>query len=150
MSRYRYLAAVCLVALGLHVHSALTLGESDGGTPSAFALGVLAWSLLPYVVCLVTARVTMHIGPALAAAIVILSIDTATYFSALSSSDGQTGLAFVFMPLWNLIIFVPATILIGEITVHANSARAMRPNPALNRTGRYAARRWSASARPAG
>jgi hypothetical protein len=26
----------------------------------------------------------------------------------------------------------------------------MPPNPALNRTGRYAASRWSASARPAG
>ena len=117
MSRCRYLAAVCLLALALHVHSALTVWASDGGTPSSFALGVLAWSLLPYVVCLVAARVTMHTGPALAAAIVILLIDNATYFSAISSSDGQTALAFVFMPLWNLIIFVPATILIGEVTV---------------------------------
>ena len=32
----------------------------------------------------------------------------------------------------------------------ANSNFAMLPNPALNRTGRYGASTWPASARPAG
>ena len=97
------LLGVLALAVALHAYEAL----SDW-TPSLFSLGVFAWSLAPYAVTLAIAvvmrRPLLGILPAsLALVLDLYTFIVVRYFSHSSTS----ALAFLAVPLWNLVLVVP-------------------------------------------
>jgi hypothetical protein len=85
--------------------------QPDERTEAAFFLaGVTAFSLLPYGV---TAAAAKHAATAGAVAgTAALAADLfAVYTGLIRPTSSTAGLAIVFMPVWNLFIFVPAALL---------------------------------------
>jgi len=97
------LLGVSALAAAFHAYEALS-----EWTPSLFSLGVFAWSVAPYAVALaiavVTRRPLLGIVPAsLALALDLYTFIVVRYFSHSSTS----ALAFLAVPLWNLVLVVP-------------------------------------------
>ncbi len=107
-------AAVMVALLGIALHGYISLFKAADG-PNAFTLGLLAFSVVPYVVCLLVTL--MGKGQPLVglfgavAALVMSGITYHSVFTAPSSSTAAIGLLFV--PLVNLLVAVPAGMLVG-------------------------------------
>jgi hypothetical protein len=93
-------------AVALHAYEALL---RTGGDPS---LAFFLWPLAPYVLCLVVAAVSASWIPPLAGAITALLFDLNAHNAVFVHPTSSTaGLALLFVPLWNLLVFSPLAML---------------------------------------
>jgi hypothetical protein len=111
-----------LLGLAVALHSYQALSE---WTWSLFSLGVLAWSLAPYAlaaaIALVARRPILGIVPISLALLLDLYTLVAVRYVSHSST---AALAYLAVPLWNLILVVPlgsAATLLWLRFRHANS-----------------------------
>lgn len=102
-----------IAILGPLFHAYIALFKLDGGV-SNFTLQLLAWSSLPYVVALLLVwRIRRPMIP-LMGVIPPLVMDVANYYSVFirpTSSTAAIGLLWI--PLWNLVLFMPAGLFLG-------------------------------------
>jgi hypothetical protein len=108
MSKVRILA-FSFLAFGLLLHTYTSTVEA-----TSFHVGFWLWSLSPYIVAGVL-LFQFRLPHASAGALVLpIIMDTGTFYSVFISPEGSTAaLGLLIMPLWNLIIFVPAGGLLG-------------------------------------
>lgn len=103
------LFAVVAIALALHAYEAFV--ESSGGV-SLVSLGFFLWPLTPYALCLVVAGVSISSIPAVAGALTALLFDLDAHNHVFVHPTSSTaGLALLFVPLWNLLVFSPLAML---------------------------------------
>ena len=96
---------LCLLTLALAFHVYEALSE---WTVSLFSLGVLVWSLAPYAVAVVLAVVTRQPLLGIVSACLALLLDLYTLIVVRYVSHSSTAaLAFLAVPLWNLVLAVP-------------------------------------------
>ena len=101
---------LCLGGLILHLKTAFL--ESAGPIDS-FIIKILSMSLAPYVIIIVFKK---FIYGACCAAIVVFLLDLFMHLEAFvfpSSSTASLGL--LFMPVWNIVLFLPLSFLAGFI-----------------------------------
>lgn len=98
-----------LLAMALHV---VIFCKVQGG-PSAFSIGLLLWSWLPYDLCLVSAFTFRSAWPAFFAGSFALTLDLVTYNAVFIHPTGSTAaIRLLFAPLENLVL-VPIGLLVG-------------------------------------
>jgi hypothetical protein len=99
-------AALAIAALGLaHVGS---LRVAANGPVNGFLIGLLATSVLPYLLCLALPKWTKAVGPALGGVFAIALLDAWMYWSVFVAPRGSTAaVGLVFAPLWKLLILLP-------------------------------------------
>jgi hypothetical protein len=106
--RQKIAYALCFGGLILHLKTAFW--ESSEPTDSS-SIKLLAWSLIPYLVIIGFRKASYG---ALCAAIVVFLFDLFMHLEVFvwpSSSTAALGL--LFMPLWNLVLFIPLSFLAG-------------------------------------
>jgi sulfite exporter TauE/SafE len=91
---------VSALALALHAYENIY----DSSRPQFFWL---AWSLVPYLLCLALSAFAATRVPVIAGAILALAFDLWTYYSVITSQSSTAVLAFLWGPIWNTIIVVP-------------------------------------------
>ena len=99
----RTLLSILLVAVVFHVYEAFSEWSA-----SLFSVGVFAWSLAPYALTVLIAALTKRplvgvVSASLALALDVYTLVTVRYFSYSSTA----ALAFLAVPLWNLLVVVP-------------------------------------------
>src|SRR5215470_6097444 len=98
-----------LLAMSLHV---VTFFKADGG-PSAFTVGLLLWSWLPYVFCLASALAFRSSLPAFLAGLFALSLDLVVFNSVfIHPTHSTAAIDLLFAPFANLIL-APLGLLVG-------------------------------------
>ena len=79
---------------------------------SLVSLGFFLWPLTPYALCLVVAGVSISSIPAVAGALTALLFDLDAHNHVFVHPTSSTaGLALLFVPLWNLLVFSPLAML---------------------------------------
>ena len=112
---------VPLFGIALHVHIA---SKAEGGW-SGFTLGLLLWSALPYVLCLLASLVAKRPVHAAVAAACCLVLDALTYRSVFVSPTSSTAaLGLLFTPLANLLVAAPVGYLATALLLRLRSAKA--------------------------
>ena len=103
--------AFVLCGLLLHLKTAF-LESSDPW--SGFTIGLLLWSLLPYLVLELAGRKSSW--GALCAAFVVFFADLYVHLGVFVWPGSSTApLGLVAMPLWNLALFIPVSFLAGYL-----------------------------------
>lgn len=98
-------------AVGLHAYEQSVLSRDT--SVSYFLL----WSMTPYILCLVVlilSRSALHVIVGVSAALVL---DAVMYYSVLYSSSSTAVLGLVWMPIWNIFVFVPGAMMITWLIV---------------------------------
>jgi hypothetical protein len=95
------------------------------GLPNAWAF---AGALFPYLLCIVVAMRSESVVPAIAGATFALLLDGIAHYDIFVRPNGLTAvLAFLFVPLWSALVFVPLTMLITRAIMRRREAkRAMK------------------------
>ena len=110
-------AALLAGAAALHAYEQFVLSAA----PDAWSY---AWSLLPYILCLIAVLASESAIPAIAGICVALAFDGLAHYDAFINPRGSTGgLALFFVPLWSTIVFVPAAILISQSIIRRRATR---------------------------
>lgn len=103
-----------LVWVVIGIAAALHLYENLSNNHSSFSYGWFTWALLPYLLVLVLACFKGTRLPALAGGVVALLVDLWTLREVFIDPKSSTAsLALIWMPLWNMILFVPIATLIA-------------------------------------
>jgi hypothetical protein len=111
----RAAALVTLLALGFGLHAYIAFFQSSGGADS-FSLGLLAWSIVPYIVATALALISRSALVGVVPMALVLLIDVWIYYGVFINPKGSTAaLALLWMPLWNLILVVPIGVGAGWI-----------------------------------
>jgi hypothetical protein len=100
-----------LVLCGLILHLKTAFWKSSDPW-SGFSIGLLIWSLFPYLAIVIASRKASY--GALCAVIVVFLFDLFMHLKVFvwpSSSTASLGL--LFMPLWNMVLFIPLSFLAG-------------------------------------
>jgi len=104
-----------LVALGMLLHVYIAFVEASGGV-SAFSLGLMLWSWLPYLLALILFLWLRNPIAPLCGVLGPFALDMLVYYDVFIHPRSSTAaLALLFAPLWSLIIFEPIGLLIGWI-----------------------------------
>jgi hypothetical protein len=100
-----------LIFLGTALHlKAEFWGSSDPG--SRFSIGVLIWSLIPYLVIFIFRN---FLYGSLCAVTLVFAFDLWMHLEAfVFPSSSTSALGLLFMPLWNLILVIPLSYFIGS------------------------------------
>ena len=115
-------AALLVCACGVALHAYTALVKASGG-PSAFSLGLLAYSALPYLACAVLALRFGKPLPALCGAAAALAADGWMFHGVFIAPRGSTSaLGLLVMPALNLLIVVPLGSLLGLAVAKATRA----------------------------
>ena len=94
------------LAIALHAYENLPIKSV------AFSVGVFLWSLAPYALCLIVAALSRSSIPAVAGAVIALIFDLNAHIQVFVHPTSSTaGLALLFVPLWNLLVFAPLAML---------------------------------------
>lgn len=104
-------ATYVLIFGGLILHLKTAFWKSSDPF-SSFSIGLLVWSLFPYVAIIIASRKALYGG--LCAGVVVFLFDLFMHLEVFvwpSSSTAALGL--LFMPLWNLVLFIPLSFLAG-------------------------------------
>ena len=102
------LAALAACGLGVGLHAYTALFKAEGGF-SAFLVGLVVWSCLPYAIAALVATRGRRPAIALGAALCALVGDVFMHYSVCVAPKGSTAaLGLLFMPLWNLLLLAPA------------------------------------------
>lgn len=97
------------LAMTLHV---ATFFKAEGDA-SAFSIGLLLWSWLPYVFCLVSAFNFRSAWPAFVGGSFALTLDLITFNAVFIHPTSSTAaISLLFVPLVNLVL-VPLGLLVG-------------------------------------
>jgi hypothetical protein len=113
-----FVLATCALAVALHAY------ETIFHDLNFFMVGTFLWSLAPYAVCLVVAALSASAIPAAAGAITALLFDlNAHNLVFVNPTSSTAGLALLFVPLWNLLVYSPAAMLIAWLILR------LRPKP---------------------
>ena len=100
------LLVLVAVAVALHAYEAFV---KSSGTPS---FGFFLWPLAPYVLCLIVATLSESSTPPAAGAVTALLFDLGAHYSVFVHPTSSTaGLALLFAPLWNTLVFSPVAML---------------------------------------
>jgi len=111
----RAAALVTLISLGLGLHAYIAFFMSAGG-PDSFGIGLLQWSIVPYLVAGAIALISRNALMGIVAAGLVLLVDAWTFYEVFIHPKGSTAaLALLWMPLWNLVLVVPLGALAGWI-----------------------------------
>ena len=103
------LFVVVAIAVALHAYEAFV--KSAGGV-SLVSLGFFLWPLSPYALCVVVAGVSVSSIRAVAGALTALLFDLDAHDHVFVHPTSSTaGLAILFVPLWNLLVFSPLAML---------------------------------------
>lgn len=100
-----------LLFLGTALHLKAEFWESsDPG--SSFSIGVLIWSLVPYLGIFIFRK---FLYGSLCAVILVFAFDLWMHLEAfVFPSSSTSALGLLFMPLWNLILVIPLSYFIGS------------------------------------
>ena len=100
------------IAAGVLVHAYTVLFVADGPF-GLFHVGIFLWSCLPYAVCVGLWKLGWT-APSAGGARLALAADIWMHYQVFVAPGGSTAaLGLLFMPLWNLLIFVPLGALLG-------------------------------------
>jgi len=111
----------CAAGLVLHI-SICVRGEGGVDRVSVF---LAAWSLVPYLACLVALLAFKGGGPGMAGALSALAVDALTYHSVFVTPKGsRAALELFFAPLWSTFIVVPAAVFGTAAAIRWRSAKA--------------------------
>ena len=103
-----FVLVVTAVAIALHAYES-RLGDSEGSSLLFFL-----WPLAPYALCLIVSALSKSSIPAAAGAVTSLLFDLHAHnLVFVSPSSSTAGLALFFVPLWNLLIYAPAAMVIA-------------------------------------
>ena len=98
---------LALVAAALHIYQAVWTPSGEPTSPT-FIVGLTLWSMTPYFLCILVASISKSSAPATAGATIALCSDLWTHYLVFVAPTSSTaGLALMFTPLWNLLIFSP-------------------------------------------
>lgn len=103
------IAAIMVIALGM-LHASITFYEARGQI-DLITLGLIVYSWLPYLVCLLLAVGKTNPVIPLCGALLPFFLNLMMYCSAATSSTAQIGL--IFMPLLDFVLFMPIGLLTG-------------------------------------
>jgi hypothetical protein len=96
--------SVLLIAAAFHFYEALSEWSA-----SLFSGGVFAWSLAPYALAVLIVVITRQPLLGIVPASFALTLDLYTFLVVRYASHSSTAaLAFLAVPLWNLLLVVPA------------------------------------------
>lgn len=73
------------------------------------------WSMAPYIACLIVLILSSTGLHVVTAAGISLVMDTYMHYAVVTSENSTAVLGYLWMPVWNLIIFVPLTMWITLI-----------------------------------
>ena len=110
-----------VLAIALHAYE-----NFPSEDPSAFTAGMFAWSLAPYALCLFVASFSKSWIVPLAGAVTALLFDLKVHNDLFvnTPTSSTAGLALLFVPLWNLLVFAPLAMLAAWLLLrlrpHAN------------------------------
>jgi glucan phosphoethanolaminetransferase (alkaline phosphatase superfamily) len=105
-----------IVALAASLHMYQFVAVFEGMAPLA-VLAFWAWSLVPYIACLLVAWVSVSSVPACVGAFLALCFDIAMHITVVTSTSSTRGLGFMFMPLWNLVLIAPLAMFLTWLAV---------------------------------
>lgn len=95
--------AVLAALLGIAFHLYIDPFRRTG----TLSLGMLIWSSTPYVLCVVVSCFAATRAPVIAGAAIALLFDLYTHYGVTTSKGSTAALAYLFAPLWNLLVFSP-------------------------------------------
>ena len=95
--------AICAIAVGFHAFSA-----SRSWNGAIFVVIVAGWSLAPYFAAVLVGLLNKRPLIGVVASAVALALDVHTYFNVRGSESSTAALDFLWMPVWNLLLVVPA------------------------------------------
>jgi hypothetical protein len=75
------------------------------------------WSMAPYIACLLILILSAESVHVISASAVALALDGLMHYSVVTSDNSTAVLGFVWMPLWNTIIFVPLAMWVTLIII---------------------------------
>ena len=111
------LALICGAGGWLQWHEHFRLS----GLPNGWAF---AGALFPYLLCIVVAMRSESVVPAIAGATFALLLDGIAHYDVFVRPNGLTALlAFLFVPLWSTLVFVPLTMLITRAIMRMRKAK---------------------------
>ncbi len=100
--------------------------KAEGGW-SPFVLGLLAFSLIPYVVAVVLARFRTTASSAFGFAAGALLGDLFMHYSVFIAPKGSTAaLGLLFMPIWNLLLLGPVGALLAWVSARLVGRRSSK------------------------
>jgi hypothetical protein len=106
-------AGLLIVAFGMLLHAYIAFFKAEGGA-SNFSMGLMVWSWLPYLVCALFFLVTRRPLIPLFGVVLPAIMDTLNFYSVFISPQSSTAaLGLLWMPLWNLVLFMPVGLVIG-------------------------------------
>ena len=111
--KYLKCAIYTILFLGacLHIFTAF-VNSSERFT--SFSLGVMAWSIVPYIICLIILRSVDAPIKALGASLLILIMDAWIYAEIfISPSSSTAAIGLLFMPFWDMVLVIPIGCLFG-------------------------------------
>ena len=110
--RYAYICVIVALALALHGYENLTEWRRSASPGAAYwALGVFLWAMTPYALCAIVARLSVYAVPANVGISVAFLFDLGMHHEIAASTSSTRGLGYIFMPLWNLILLAPLSML---------------------------------------
>jgi hypothetical protein len=99
----------------LHIYHVFTAFIFTEGI-SSFSLGLTAWSVIPYIICLIILRSFGSPVKALVAGLFIFIMDILIHVEVFISPSGSTAaVGLVFMPLWNSVLVIPIGCSVGWV-----------------------------------
>lgn len=112
LKNIRY-AIYVILFLGACLHIFTTFVNSSGGI-TGFSLGVMLWSIVPYIICLIILRSVGTPIKVLGSSLIILIMDAWMYEEVfISPSSSTAALGLLIMPFWNMVLFIPIGCLLG-------------------------------------
>ena len=116
MKRYGLL----IVAFGILLHAYIAFFEAEGGA-SGFSLGLMVWSWLPYLVSALLFVLVRRTLIPLCGVVPPAVMDTLSFYSVVISPQSSTApLVLLWMPLWNLVLFMPVGHIVGWLLARRN------------------------------
>jgi hypothetical protein len=114
---------VVAAATALHIYQfAFAVESFDFG-----AFLFLAWSLTPYIACVLVAWVSLSSIPACVGASLALCFDVAMHVTVFTSHSSTRGLGLLFMPFWNLVLITPLAMLLTWFAVRGRNSAGDAP-----------------------
>jgi hypothetical protein len=124
IDRFPKSVAILVPSLGILLHAYISFFEASGG-PNAFTLGLLAWSSLPYAICLLIAFAIDRPFLGFCGATVALLADLGTYYSVfVSPTSSAAAISVLFAPMVSLVVWVPVGVLVGFLLGRLKTRRA--------------------------
>jgi hypothetical protein len=105
-----------VIALGLLLHAYTATVKSEGGL-TAFSFKLMIWSWVPYLICLALNFLVKPLT-VFPAAILTFLLDIFNYYTVFINPKSSTAaIGLLWVPLWNIILFIPAGLLVEKIIV---------------------------------